>query len=308
MKDSRNKQTVLIVDDVPHNLKILGAALKDDYYVKLTTNGEEAIAIAQSANQPDIILLDIMMPDMDGYEVCKRLKEAPETRDIPIVFITAMNEEKDEELGLTLGAIDYIVKPFSMPVVKARIKNHLELKYYRDKLKESSMIDGLTQIANRRRFDEALTAELDRKKRHNEALSVLMLDIDFFKKYNDTYGHLQGDECLKMVAQTIKNELKRPADLAARWGGEEFACILPETSLMDAIRIGENIRQAVIEKALPHEASVVSQVVTVSVGAASAERMEELNFDEILRKADDALYRAKQSGRNQTFPSIETID
>ncbi|MDF2878060.1 MAG: hypothetical protein K0S30_1156 [Clostridia bacterium] len=219
MKNTENKQIVLIVDDAPTNLKVLGTALKDTYHLKLATNGEEALGLAISKNPPDIILLDIMMPDMDGYEVCKKLKEAPETRDIPVVFITAMNEEKDEELGLQLGAIDYITKPFSIPIVKARVKNHLELKQYRDMLKENSMIDGLTQIANRRRFDETLLVEWNRQKRHSEPLSMLMIDIDFFKNYNDTYGHLQGDECLRQIAQTIKKGLKRSTDLAARWGG-----------------------------------------------------------------------------------------
>lgn len=299
------KQIILIVDDVPTNLKVLGTALKDDYHLKLTTSGEEALLIAGSKNPPDIILLDVMMPDMDGYEVCRRLKDAPETKDIPVIFITAMNEEKDEELGLSLGAIDYITKPFSIPIVKVRIKNHLKLKRYRDMLKENSMIDGLTQIANRRRFDESLLMEWNRQKRHLEPLSMLMVDIDFFKNYNDTYGHLEGDECLKQVAQTIKIQLKRPADLAARWGGEEFACILPETDPMEAVSIAENIRKAIIDKALPHKASLVNSVVTVSIGVATATPLEETSFQMLIKKADDALYKAKQNGRNRVFPERE---
>ncbi|MDF2612386.1 MAG: domain S-box/diguanylate cyclase protein [Clostridia bacterium] len=299
------KQIVLIVDDMPSNLKVLGTALKDDYHLKLTTNGEEALLIAASKNPPDIILLDIMMPDMDGYEVCRRLKEAPETKDIPVVFITAMNEEKDEEYGLMLGAIDYVTKPFSIPIVKARIKNHLELKRYRDMLKANSMIDGLTQIANRRRFDEALLMEWNRQKRHSEPLSMLMIDIDFFKNYNDTYGHLEGDECLKQVAETIKGELKRPTDLAARWGGEEFACILPETDPVEAMGIAENIRKAIMDKALPHRASLVNHVVTVSVGVAAMLPSENTDSKELIKKADDALYEAKQKGRNQVYLEIK---
>jgi len=299
MNKTDNKQIILIVDDVPTNLKILGTALKDHYHVKLTTTGKEALLIAGSKNPPDIILLDIMMPEMDGYEVCRRLKEAPETREIPVIFITAMDDEKDEERGLTLGAIDYITKPFSIPIVKARVKNHLELKRYRDMLKENSMIDGLTQIANRRRFDEALLIEWNRQKRHDEPLSMLMVDIDFFKNYNDTYGHLQGDECLKQVAQTIKNELKRPTDLVARWGGEEFACILPETDHAGAIRTGEIMRKAIMDVALPHADSRVNTIVTVSIGVATVNPLENTDSQMLLKKADDALYKAKQNGRNQ---------
>ncbi len=307
MHNIEHKPIVLIVDDIPTNLKILGTALKNDYHVKVTTTGEEALLIATSKNPPSIILLDIMMPEMDGYEICRRLKEAPETRDIPVIFITAMNEEKDEELGLTLGAIDYITKPFSIPIVKARIKNHLELKRYRDILKENCMIDGLTQIANRRRFDEASEVEWNRQKRHNEPLSMLMIDIDFFKNYNDTYGHLQGDECLKQVAQTIKKQLKRPADLAARWGGEEFACILPETDSIAASHIAEDIRKAIMDVALPHEDSLVESVVTVSVGVATAKPLDDTDFQALLKKADDALYKAKQNGRNKVV-HIEQIE
>jgi diguanylate cyclase (GGDEF)-like protein len=306
MKDTENKHIVLIVDDAPTNLKVLGTALKDTYHLKLATNGEEALALASSKNPPDIILLDIMMPEMDGYEVCKRLKEAPETRDIPVVFITAMNEEKDEELGLQLGAIDYIAKPFSIPIVKARVKNHLELKQYRDMLKENSMIDGLTQIANRRRFDETLLVEWNRQKRHSESLSMLMIDIDFFKNYNDTYGHLQGDECLKQIAQTIKNGLKRSADLAARWGGEEFACILPDTDHTMAINIGEAIREAIMDLELPHEASLINSIVTVSIGVATVKSQEyaDADFQVLIKKADDALYKAKESGRNKVVSEL----
>ena len=299
MYNTDHKPIILIVDDVPTNLNILGTSLKDDYHVKVTTTGEEALLIASSKNPPGIILLDIMMPEMDGYEICKRLKEKPETRDIPVVFITAMNEEKDEELGLALGAIDYITKPFSIPIVKARIKNHLELKHYRDRLRENCMIDGLTQIANRRRFDEVSEVEWNRQKRHNDPLSMIMIDIDFFKNYNDTYGHLQGDECLKQVAQTIKKQLKRPTDLAARWGGEEFACILPETDSAAASHIAENVRKAIIDLALPHEASLVESVVTVSVGVATAQPLKDTDFQTLLKKADDALYKAKQNGRNK---------
>jgi diguanylate cyclase (GGDEF)-like protein len=299
MNNFKEKQSILIVDDVPMNIKILGTALNDQYNIKVATSGKEALLVAVSKNPPDLILLDIMMPEMDGYEVCKKLKQAPETREIPIIFVTAMNKEKDEEYGLNLGAVDYITKPFSIPIVKARVRNHLELKKYRDLLKENSMLDGLTGIANRRRFNDTMLTEWNRAKRSGSTLSMVMADIDFFKNYNDTYGHLEGDECLRKVASTLKGQLKRPADLAARWGGEEFACILPETGHDEALAIAENLRRSIIDLAIPHEGSLIEKIVTISIGVTSASPSENEEFESLIKKADDALYRAKEKGRNR---------
>ncbi len=299
MNNLIKSQNILIVDDVTMNRKILETALKDQYNVKLANSGREALLIAVSKNPPDLILLDIMMPEMDGYEVCKRLKEIPETREIPIIFVTAMNEEKHEEYGFSIGAIDYITKPFSIPIVKARVKNHIELKKYRDLLKENSMLDGLTGIANRRHFNETLLMELNRAKRLGSTLSILMADIDFFKKHNDSYGHLEGDECLRKVALTLKNQLKRPADLVARWGGEEFACILPETGHVAALAIAENLRRSVMDLAIPHKDSPIEKILTVSIGVATTSTSENEDFESLIKKSDDALYKAKEKGRNR---------
>lgn len=305
MNNFEKRQSILIVDDVPMNIKILAAVLKDQYNVKVATSGKEALLIAVSKNPPDLILLDIMMPEMDGYEVCKRLKEAPETRDIPIIFVTAIDKEKDEEYGLSIGAIDYITKPFSIPIVKARVKNHIELKNYRDLLKENSMLDGLTGIANRRRFNDTMLTEWNRAKRSGSTLSILMVDIDFFKNYNDTYGHLEGDECLRKVALALKNGLKRPADLVARWGGEEFACILPETGHAEALTIAEDLRRSIMELAIPHKGSIIEKFVTVSMGVATISPSENEEFESLIKKADDALYKAKERGRNRVFSEMD---
>ncbi|OEF96528.1 diguanylate cyclase [Desulfuribacillus alkaliarsenatis] len=300
MKDEK-KQTILIVDDSRTNIMALADLLKDVWAIKIATNGKDALRIAFSEDQPDLILLDVMMPDMDGYEVCKRLKAAPETKHIPIVFVTAMNQAKDEEYGLSLGAIDYITKPISPPIVKARVNNHLELKRYRDLLKENSMVDGLTGVANRRRFDEAIELEWRRALRYEHSLSLLMVDIDYFKRYNDTYGHLEGDECLRKVAITLKQTLKRPLDMLARWGGEEFACLLPDTDAESAFKVAEQLRKAIVGLQLPHESSPISEYVTVSIGVATVLPNAEMHREDLFKQSDEALYKAKENGRNQIF-------
>lgn len=298
MDYSKEKATILIVDDQPLNLKILGNILKSEYDIKVTTTGEEAIKISTGNNPPDLILLDIMMPGTDGYEVCKKLKKMEITRDIPIIFVTGKSDETDEELGLSLGAIDYITKPFSIPIIKARIKNHLELKYFKERIRESSMIDGLTNIANRKKFNERINLEWYRSKRHQDPLSLIMLDIDFFKKYNDEYGHLAGDECLKKVAETIQSSCKRSTDLVARWGGEEFACVLPSTNLSQAKEIAEEIRKNIMKLQIPHKKSEISDIVTVSSGVSEI-NYKEKTMEILIEKADKALYNAKSNGRNR---------
>ncbi len=292
------RQRVLIVDDMPTNISLLAAALDEDYDIRVATSGREALVLAHSTNPPDIILLDIRMPDLDGYEVFSKLSNEADTRDIPVIFLTGICEAQSEEYGLKLGAIDYIKKPFSIPIVKAKIKNHLELKQYKDFLRENTWLDQLTQIANRRRFDEMWALEVKRSKRLGSFLSLLMIDIDKFKDYNDTYGHLQGDECLRRVAAVIKSTARRPGDLAARWGGEEFLCLLPDTDPKGAREIAERTRQAVLDLGLEHSATDIG-IVTVSVGVVTSDAECENCYDELIKRVDSALYHAKESGRNR---------
>lgn len=294
------KQTILIVDDSPVNLQMLGQLLKDEWHVKVANNGKTALNIAASDDPPDLILLDVMMPEIDGYTICRILKASPETRDIPIIFVTAMNQEDDEARGLAMGAIDYIIKPYSAAIVKARVRNHLELKLYRDLLKNASLMDGLTGIANRRRFDETIETEWKRAFRDGHPLGLLMVDIDFFKNYNDTYGHQAGDECLRQVALTLAKNLKRPGDLAARYGGEEFACLLPDVGVEGSEKIAQRLRLAVKSLQIPHKASAAAKIVTVSVGAASMMPARETGWETLVARADEALYQAKNQGRNHS--------
>lgn len=293
------RHAILIVDDMTSNIQVLANALQDDYRIKVATSGERALQIAQSASPPDLILLDIMMPGLDGYQVCKQLKSDPKTSGIPIIFVTALSEVSDEEKGLNLGAVDYITKPFHLPIVKARVRNHMSLKLKTDLLEELSHVDGLTHIANRRHFNEVLDKEARRILRLNQPISLIMLDIDYFKPFNDNYGHGLGDECLTQVAKALRSVIKRPGDLLARYGGEEFAVILPETSEQGALKVAEDLRAAVEAMHFAHQYSEVADHVTISVGVASNEHDQDQCMHSLLQRADQALYQAKKAGRNQ---------
>ncbi|TAN67659.1 MAG: diguanylate cyclase [Methylobacter sp.] len=299
MTDTQQRPMILIVDDVPINVQILAEALSSVYRIKVASNGVDALKIAQG-QQPDLILLDVMMPEMDGFEVCRRLKADTLTHKIPVIFVTAKNAESDEELGLNLGAVDYITKPFVIPVAKARIRNHIRLKQQADLLESLSLIDALTDIPNRRRFDEALASEWKRAVRDVTPISLLMIDIDHFKQYNDYYGHGAGDVCLQMVAAELAKGVVRPGDLVARYGGEEFVVILPETNQESALQIAERLRERIEKKALPHVYPGVDSVVTISVGVATQDKIPEYFLPKILNDAaDNALYMAKERGRNR---------
>ncbi len=297
------RQKILIVDDEPINIEILSEILDADYDVYFATSGKAALEVAPE-EKPDIILLDIMMPGMDGFEVCRRLKADPRTEDIPIVFISARNQVADEAEGLAIGAIDYLTKPVNPPIVKIRVKNHLELKRHRDALRRLSTLDGLTGIANRRRFDEYLDAEWKRAQRNETTLSLILMDIDFFKPFNDNYGHGAGDDCLKRVAQCLTDTLVRPADLVARYGGEEFICILPETPPKGAVKVAEDLLNAIRRLGIPHEHSDTAAFLTMSMGCVSIKPDAASSQAKSTKAADDLLYEAKKNGRNQIVSGV----
>lgn len=303
--DLEFKRHIMIVDDMPSNIKLLANGLKDDYVLYVASSGEKAIEIAQEESNLDLILLDIMMPGLNGYDVCRALKSDPKTNHIPIVFVSALDEVNDEEKGLNLGAVDYIIKPFHLPIVKARVRNHINLKLKTDMLEKLSHIDGLTQIANRRFFDEILSREAQRLVRDGGlSLGVIMMDIDYFKPYNDHYGHGVGDECLKNVAKTLASTIRRPADSVARYGGEEFVVVLPETTLEGVMLMAEKMRLAVAALHIKHEYSQVADFVTISLGASAGLLTHEDDAKTLLAEADKALYVAKNEGRNRAVSSI----
>lgn len=306
MNDS-SKPVVLIVDDVAANIQVLAEALRVDYRIRIANNGEDALRVALRTPQPDLILLDVMMPGMDGYEVCRRLKDDPASQNIPVIFVTARDDADDEEHGLQLGAVDYIAKPFRLPIVRARVRNHVLLKQKNDLLEKLAMIDGLTGIPNRRNFDQRYESEWKRAVRDSQPLALIMADVDHFKKYNDKYGHGSGDACLRAVASAMQASLTRPGDMVARYGGEEFVALLPETGLKGALEVAERMRQQVLALNLPHVHSE-AKVVTLSLGyAALCEQGDQpLPPEQLLVMVDQGLYQAKHAGRNQVATVMET--
>jgi diguanylate cyclase (GGDEF)-like protein len=293
---------VLIIDDDQRYLQSLEALLQPYYEIITDSDSLNALSIAMTEH-PYLILLDLIMENIDGYQVIRELKQNLETADIPVIIITGSHETEDETLCLRLGAVDYITKPFTPEIVKARVQTHVELKRQKELLKILSYQDGLTGIANRRFFDDMLIHEHRRCKRAEAHLSALMIDIDFFKKYNDIYGHLTGDDCLKLVAKSMHTQLSRSGDLLARYGGEEFVCILPNTDLDGATNIAEKLRATVIEQQIPHEAGI-DGVVTISIGVVSGQPIEGVDSRRFLLQADHCLYQAKVSGRNRIYAEL----
>ncbi len=290
---------LLIVDDQPINIRFLHEIFQADHDVFVATSGADALAFC-GATLPDLILADVIMPQMDGYDLCRRLKQDDRTREVPVIFVTSHSDTPEEEQGLEAGAVDFISKSASPRVIRARVKTHLTLKHQADLLRTLSLIDSLTGIANRRNFDETLRAEWRRCAREVKPLSLLMIDIDFFKRYNDEYGHQAGDTCLRAVANCLKTGMTRSHDLVARYGGEEFVCVLPDTPHEGAQAKAEALLAAICALAIPHTTSdVAGGVVSISIGLASVTPHHEFIMENLSLAADQMLYQAKQEGRGR---------
>lgn len=287
---------VLIVDDSPTNIKIVAECLKAHYRLKVASSGEQCLLLAKKMPQPDVILLDIEMPGMNGYETCEALKKDHMTENIPVVFVTGRQGDEDEEKGLSLGAVDYITKPIHPAIVLARTKTQVIIKQQRDALQQMALHDQLTGLYNRHYLLDISNKKLANCTRHNNALSVLMIDIDHFKKINDIHGHLVGDEVIKHVA-TILNSQNRAEDVVARFGGEEFVIVLEHCDINDALIKADKIRLAVAE-GTPNDIAV-----TISIGVAQFDNKQ--NFDSLLKSSDIALYAAKDKGRNRVEQFIK---
>jgi diguanylate cyclase (GGDEF)-like protein len=291
---------ILVVDDEPASIELIANLFKGQYEILFALSGERALELATKA-RPDLILLDVMMPGMDGFTVCARLKADPLTTAIPVLFITGRDDSAAETRGLELGAMDYITKPINPVVLKARSRNQIELKQARDRLAELAITDPLTGIANRRRLDEILAQEHARHARSGARLGLIMLDIDHFKAFNDTYGHVQGDDCLCAVAHALARTLKRATDLVARFGGEEFICVLIEqASAAATLEIAEALRTSVSDLNYPHTSSPTADHVTISLGAMTACCHARTSPSLLIQQVDAQLYKAKTSGRNRT--------
>lgn len=318
---------ILIVDDLTDNLHLLSKILtRQGYEVQAVGNGRLAITAVQ-AQTPDLILLDICMPEMDGYEVCQQLKQDPQTQDIPVIFISALDELGDKVKAFKAGGVDYITKPFQIAEVVVRVKTHMTLRHLQQQLQRQNALlqqevcdrlaaetalqaanqelqrlahlDGLTQVANRRCFDDYLAQEWRRLAREQLPLSLILCDVDFFKQYNDTYGHQVGDTCLCQIANAIRSAINRPADLVARYGGEEFVVILPNTPLSGAVQVGQKIRSQVAQLQIAHTGSQISQFVTLSFGIASIIPLPDGDVTQLITMTDRALYQAKLAGRDR---------
>jgi diguanylate cyclase (GGDEF)-like protein len=289
--------TVLVVDDDRVNRTLLAELLSNDCRVILARDGASALERVREEADIDLILLDISMPGMDGYETLRHLRADSRSADVAVIFITAAIEAGDEERGLLAGAMDYLFKPIRPAVVRARVRNHLKLVTQRKELERLAERDDLTGIANRRRFDQAFEFAWRRAARTGEVLGLAMIDVDHFKQYNDRYGHGAGDDALREIAEALASVARHPHDLAARYGGEEFVLLLPGSSDFEALL--EELRSDIIALRLAHADSPTAAVITVSCGGVLAQVRDEYRPAALLDQADALLYEAKRLGRNR---------
>lgn len=294
---SQTKPRVLVVDDDTTAVKLLFQLLQDECELFFALQATEAVARAQEL-KPDLIVLDVVMDQLDGYEICSALKADPQLCDIPVIFITSHFDASDEARGFSCGAVDFIHKPINPMVTQARIRTQLKLKEQADLLRRLSMVDGLTGLANRRHFDSQLQAEWRRCQRLKRPLALALIDIDWFKQFNDCYGHLAGDDCIRAVAQQLQRRCSRPSDLAARYGGEEFVLLWPDTELAGAMHLLTELMQQLNLAAIPHERSEFG-IVTLSIGVCVGIPHDSVSALQWLEQADQLLYQAKQQGRRR---------
>ncbi len=319
----QDKINILIVDDRPESLFVLENILKElNLNIVKATSGNQALSLMLEYDFA-LVLLDVKMPEIDGFETAKLMRENEKTRNTPIIFVTAIDKNKRGIFkGYEIGAVDYLFKPIEPLILKSKVSVFVELYRQKEKLKKQteilkekvdelmrlrelnsrlehlSSIDVLTGISNRRSFEENIKAEWKRAIRSKTTISLIMIDIDHFKEYNDYYGHQAGDKCLEKVAKAIVASIQRPADLVARYGGEEFVAVLPESDRDGAVFIAEKIRNKVESLKIRHEHSSVSSYVTVSLGTATMLPQTQDSVEELIYLADRALFRAKYNGRN----------
>jgi len=301
MPENEKEFTILITDDEKLNLDVLGNILSPHYNILISRNGTRALELAGQYS-PDLILLDIIMPDMSGFEVITKLKDSGDTVNIPVIFITGLTDAANEEKGFFLGAVDYITKPFNKAIVKARVNTHIKIVDQMRTIERIGLIDPLTKIANRRGFENRFDAEWGRAIREQASISLLIMDIDKFKNYNDTYGHQQGDKALKTFAEVSSSSINRSNDFLARWGGEEFVILLSNTDIKGASEIAESVRKSIETAVIPTEDGAATGI-TVSIGVSSVTPDTDTSSSDFISRADQALYKAKESGRNKVVSS-----
>lgn len=294
--DNYFRAHILIVEDDDVSAKVITEAITGFYHIDVVGTGDAALEFCKE-KLPDLILMDIEMPSMDGLTACKVLKRQGATRYIPVVIVTSHTELTYEDLSWEAGCADFVAKPFSPVALRHRINHHLEVKLLTDKFKRLASIDGLTGLQNRLAFDQYLAQQIRLSIRMNKPLSLLMIDIDLFKEFNDTYGHLGGDNCLQRIAIAMSGSLVRPTDHIARYGGEEFVVLLPDTCIEGAKTVANKLLKAVQDLAIQHQSSP-QEILTISIGVASS-IASDLDKNSLIEKADLLLYKAKSDGRNR---------
>ena len=296
-----NMRKIFLVDDNMTSLTIARDMLKSTYKVYPSPSAAKFFELIENVT-PDLVLMDVDMPQMNGYEAVKIFKQDERFKDIPVIFLTAKADEESELTGFGLGAVDYITKPFHPSIIKARISAHLTIVEQRRIIEHVSMTDTLTKIPNRRFFDKNIESEWKRAIREDIPIAIMMIDADHFKKFNDTYGHQQGDVALQTLAHVISTSVRRGADFVARWGGEEFAVLLPNTAKDGVLKVAENIRMNVEKTIIPLIDDTSKGLgINVSIGGVAIRPTPQCSINDFINKADNALYTAKKAGRNRVF-------
>ncbi len=289
-------EKILIIDDSPVQVEFLCSILGKDYDLTACHTSREGLEQAKTGEY-SLILLDVIMPEMDGFTLLRQLKSADVTKHIPVILLTSLADVQYEERGLLLGAVDYVTKPFSPVIIKARVNTHIQLHRYQTRFRKQAMLDELTGVSNRRYYDEESLSRWREAARFALPFSVCMFDIDKFKIYNDTFGHPAGDEAISRVARTVSTYFRRSTDIFARYGGEEFVAVSIGSDARSTFEFLKTVRQAVEELHIPHDPAV-GPWVTVSVGGVTVLPRENESPVSCLKLADDMLYEAKRLGRN----------
>lgn len=299
-------EKILIIDDSPVQANFLSSILDGDYEITVVNSAEEGLAQAKVGDY-SLILLDVIMPDIDGFQLLKMLQEEVVLRRTPVILITSLNDIQHEERGLTLGAVDYITKPFHPGIVRARVNTHVKLFQYWSQIEREATVDQLTGVPNRRRYDAISGKRWQDAIRLGAPISICMFDIDKFKVYNDTFGHPAGDKVIKAVAETAASKLRRGTDFFARYGGEEFVALLLGGGSEADFAYLRTVRQAVEALHIPHNPEA-SPWVTISIGGITVLPKVGSTYDTYLKMADTMLYDAKRFGRNQVVWTNERME
>mgnify|MGYP000689938579 CR=1 FL=1 len=300
-----NTYKILIAEGDKANRQLITELLSPECQLILANDAEKALARAET-HQPDLILLDLQLPGGRGYNLLAQFRKSPFLHHVPIIFLGTPPSEREEELGLSLGAVDYIAKPLHTTIVRTRINNHLQMIKQRRQLEGLRVKDSLTGIYNRRHFDQTLASEWRRALRTGTPLAIAMIDVDCFALYNDEFGHNAGDNALRLIARSLSQCVNRAADVCARFGGEEFVLLLPDTPAHKLPKVCETCRQAVDALNLPHPQSSVGDRLTVSLGGAACIPADTISDAALLAQANERLFLAKRSGRNQSICSPST--